>query len=107
MSTKENKALIDFKQKLRDKFSRELVAVKLFGSRATGKVHSESDIDILVLFKNGGRQEEDILNEIICDILNSHGIYFEVVSYNIEEYEQDKRRQWPFVLNLEKEAVAV
>jgi len=45
--------------------------------------------------------------EIICDILNAHGVYFKVVSYGSREYDKDKRQQWPFVLNLEREAVLV
>lgn len=107
LSSEEDKALRDFKHRLKSRCGDELIAIKLFGSRARGDVHSESDIDLLVVFERRTGRLEDLLVEVICDILNIHGIYFEVVSYSRQEYEQSKRQQWPFVLNLEKEAVMV
>lgn len=107
LSCEEEKALLDFRQRLKSRCGDELISIKLFGSRARGDARPESDIDLLVVFEKYTKKVEDILIEVICDILNSRGIYFEVVSYSRQEYEKSKREQWPFVLNLEKEAVLV
>lgn len=107
LSRGEEKALRDFKKKLKSHYGDELISIKLFGSRARGDVHPESDIDLLVVFEKRTKRVESFLVEIICNILNIHGVYFEVVSYSHKEYERSKRQQWPFVLNLEKEAVLV
>lgn len=107
LSPEEHAALQDFKRRLRRRCGDGLIAIKLFGSRAVGDVRPEPDIDLLVIFKRGTKKDENILVETICDILNVHGVYLEVMSYSRQEYEQSKREQWPFVLNLEKEAVPV
>jgi predicted nucleotidyltransferase len=99
--------LQDFKHRLAKRCGDDLISMKLFGSRARGDAHPESDIDLLVIFERRTKRLEDLLNEVLCDILDHHGIYFEVVSYGRREYEQSKRQQWPFVLNLEREAVPV
>lgn len=107
LSPEEEEALEDFKQRLKIRCGDELISIKLFGSRVRGDLHPESDIDLLVVFERHTKRLEDLLVEVICDILNIYEVYFEVVSYSRQEYEESKRQQWPFVLNLEKEAVLV
>ena len=80
---------------------------KLFGSRARGDRHQESDIDILVIFEKHNKEIEDKLIDILCDIVNKFGIYFEVISYSRKKYEESLRHQWPFILNVEKEGILV
>ena len=48
----EKQALKEFKNQLIKKFGSNLVILKLFGSKARGDFHKESDIDVLVIIKN-------------------------------------------------------
>lgn len=107
LSNIEQKALQDLKRRLRRSFGNNLLTVRLFGSRARGDMHRESDIDILVIFENRNREVEEKLIDILCEILNEFGVYFEVVSYSRREYEQSLRHQWPFILNVEKESILI
>ncbi len=45
----EQQALTMFQQELRQQFAEVIQAVLLFGSKARGDSHAESDIDVLVL----------------------------------------------------------
>lgn len=56
---KEQKALTEFKSKLTEKFGSRLVLVKLFGSKARGDFHRESDIDVLVIIKNLSKEDKN------------------------------------------------
>ena len=107
LTKSEKKALRDFKKKLIERYGDELCAIILFGSKARGDAGPDSDTDILLLFKKDAKEYEDSLVEIICETLNVHGIYFEVVSFSRKEYELSKSSQWPFILNLEKEAISL
>lgn len=103
----EQKALQDLKRRLRSSFGNNLLTVRLFGSRARGDIHRESDIDILVIFENRNKEVEEKLTDILCEILNEFDIYFEIVSYSHREYEQSLCHQWPFILNVERESILI
>jgi len=107
LSTIEQKALGELKRRLEENFGSVLNGIRLFGSRARGDKHRESDIDILVIFENRDKEVEEKLTDIICEIVNEFGIYFEIVSYSRREYEETRRHQWPFILNLEREAITI
>ena len=52
-----------------------LVEVKLFGSKATGKDQPESDIDVLVAVETGGVEVEDEILDIAFDTNLKHEVY--------------------------------
>lgn len=107
LSNIEKKALEEFKRRLRAIFGKNFLTLRLFGSRARGNVHCESDIDVLIIFEDYRKPVEEQLIDIICDILNEFGVYFEVISYSRKAYEQSLRRQWPFILNVERESILI
>lgn len=107
LSNIEQKALEELKRRLEENFGSLLAGIRLFGSRARGDKHRESDIDILVIFENRDKEVEEKLTDIICEIVNELGIYFEIVSYSRREYEEARHHQWPFILNVEREAVSI
>jgi predicted nucleotidyltransferase len=62
MSTKNNHILTAVSDLLKTKLSDNLKEVVLFGSRASGKPHQNSDFDILIVLKNklDWKQEREI-----------------------------------------------
>jgi predicted nucleotidyltransferase len=52
-----------------------LVEVKLFGSKATGKDQPESDIDVLVAVVSGSVEIEDRVLDIAFDVNLKHDVY--------------------------------
>jgi predicted nucleotidyltransferase len=58
----EREVLERFVEALREELGDELLAVWLYGSRARGEGHDESDLDVLVLTRNGRRDRERVIS---------------------------------------------
>lgn len=56
----ERRALDEFVESLREELGEELLAVWLYGSRARGERHEESDIDVLVITRDGKRDRSRV-----------------------------------------------
>ena len=75
LKSKDAEALQDFLERLRQVLGINLIEVKLFGSKATGKDQRDSDIDVLVAVENGGVEIEDQVLEIAFDVNLKHDVY--------------------------------
>ena len=64
LKSKDAAAIEEFVGRLRALLGSNLVEVKLFGSKATGKDQLGSDIDVLVSVENGGVEVEDEVLDI-------------------------------------------
>lgn len=68
-------ALEEFVQKVRAVLGNNLIEVKLFGSKATGKDQPDSDIDVLVAVEKNGVEVEDKVFDIAFDTNLKHEVY--------------------------------
>ena len=107
MTKEEKNAVIEFRQRLLDKYPKEIHAVELFGSKARGDFYKESDMDILIIVKQRTPELDDYIIDLVCDILNLKGVYLETVTYTDKEFQEAERLQHPFAINIAREAVVV
>lgn len=105
LSKKEIQAIELLKEGLLGKFGGNLICIKLFGSRARGDTHAESDIDVLLIVKKRTKWFDNYVIDLICNILNEYGVYLETVTMTKKIYDNARKYQYPFVQNIEKEAV--
>lgn len=75
LKSKDAEALDEFLAKLRQVLGINLIDVKLFGSKATGKDQPESDIDVLVAVEDGGIEIEDQVLDIAFEVNLKHDVY--------------------------------
>lgn len=75
LKSKDAAALEEFVERVRAALGNNLVEVKLFGSKATGKDQLESDIDVLVAVQEGGVEIEDQVLDIAFDTNVKHEVY--------------------------------
>jgi len=75
LKPKDAAALEEFLRRLRDVLGNNLIEVKLFGSKATGKDQPDSDIDVLVAVEEGGVEIEDKILDIAFDVNLKHEVY--------------------------------
>ena len=75
LKSKDAAAIEEFVGRLRALLGSNLVEVKLFGSKATGKDQPESDIDVLVSVEKGGVEVEDEVLDIAFDTNLKHEVY--------------------------------
>ncbi|SRR6056297_3452042 len=64
LSEKEEQIIKKFKQELVERFPDEVVTVLVYGSKARGDYHDESDIDVLVIAKESDWKFADKVREI-------------------------------------------
>ncbi|HBR16667.1 MAG TPA: hypothetical protein DD725_03520 [Deltaproteobacteria bacterium] len=103
LTEKEHLAIMEFKKRLVERLGENLVAIKLFGSRARGSYREGSDIDLLIILKKENRETEDILIDTRLEILNEFDVYPEIVSFALSRYQSFRNLQVPFLLNVEKD----
>ena len=73
--SKDAAAIEEFVVPLRTVLGKNLVEVKLFGSKATGKNQPDSDIDVLVAVDKGGVEVEDEVLDIAFETNLKHEVY--------------------------------
>lgn len=93
----ERKILHEFIDQCKTAFGKDLKAVVLFGSRASGEAKKYSDYDILVIAENlprDWRQRDALSLE-----LDRHGI-FEIIFYTSQELEESIHAVNPLIMNI-------
>ena len=82
----EKKAAEEFKQLLENKLKEGFLAIKLFGSKARGDFHQDSDIDLIVVLQKADEKNKDKVFEAVMEILEKYEIYLSVHIYSEKEY---------------------
>lgn len=75
LKSKDAAAIEEFVKEVRAALGNNLIELKLFGSKATGKDQPESDIDVLVAVEKGGVEVEDEVLDIAFDTNLKHEVY--------------------------------
>jgi predicted nucleotidyltransferase len=88
MDAIDDPALRDFRRTLADMYGPALDRVVLFGSRARGEAHAESDYDIAVFLKRlpDPRAERNRLAALRVRILDAGGPFFEAIPFSAADY---------------------
>lgn len=77
----ERRALDHFVELLRKELEEDLLAVWLYGSRARGERHDESDIDVLVIVRNA-RKHRRRIGALSTDVkLAQEGFWFDLMAH--------------------------
>lgn len=105
LAKKEQSAILEFQKQLEFILRSNLVSLRLFGSKVSGKDTKDSDIDIFVLIK---RSSPAIKNEVIdlaFEVNLQYGVYISprVVSLNL--FNNPVFQITPFIKNVIKEGV--
>lgn len=99
----EEKAIAEFKKKVQKQVGSGLMQLRLFGSRARGEGHEDSDLDILVLLKEASTAVRASLFEIAADILLEFEVDISPLVMSQEHFEDMKRRERLLPLEIERE----
>jgi len=80
--------------------SEHVARVILYGSKARGDFDAESDIDLLIVTRDGKEQVDAVLREIEAD-----EPYLSLLVKSADEYAEDQRLQAPLYLSLRREGI--
>lgn len=105
LTQKEEQSLKRFKAILKDRFGSEIKSVFLFGSKARGDSHRDSDIDVLVITRHETWELKEDIGRIATKILLADAVYLSVKVFGDRTFRRLKRLRSPFLRNIAKEGI--
>jgi predicted nucleotidyltransferase len=100
----EKNVVTSFVKELKKKVGDDIVAIRLFGSKARGDFEKDSDIDIFVLVKRKGDVRESI-SDIAAEYVYEYNVPLAPVVYSLFEYEKNRELGSLFFEQVEREGV--
>ena len=91
LTTNEKAAVRDYVAAIREQFPGEVLSVALFGSKARGDAHAESDIDLLVLVDKENREIQSALWRIASDVSLEYNLVLSVRVYAKARWAESQR----------------
>lgn len=105
LKRKDADAVQDFAQKVRAALGEQLIALKLFGSKARGRDAPESDIDVLVVVKEASVKIEDQVLDITFEVNLAHEVYISPRVIARATLDDPVWKMTPFLRSLAKEGI--
>lgn len=105
LQDKDARAVLEFTQKVREAIGESLIAIKLFGSKATGHADPGSDIDLLIEVRENDLKLEDQVLDIAFDVNLAHDVYISPRVIPLAILNDPVWKSTPFLQNIEKEGV--
>lgn len=105
LNKEENLAVGQFIQKVLAVLGDNLHMVRLFGSKARGDSHQESDIDMFMVIGHKGEQVREAITDAELDILLRHQLLITTIMESIEEFNHSANLKTNFFLNVMEEGI--
>jgi predicted nucleotidyltransferase len=94
-----------FSHRIKKTLGRQLVSVFLFGSKARGNSHRDSDTDIYILVKRKRANTSKKIAAATAAILHDHDILLSPVCYDLYEEKENSRLKSFFLEAVKKEGI--
>ncbi|MBI4212394.1 MAG: nucleotidyltransferase domain-containing protein [Deltaproteobacteria bacterium] len=105
LTAQEQKAVQAFKESLQKYCGKNLMELRLFGSRARGEGHEESDVDILVLLQNASSKDRNFIYGLPADIFLEYEINVSPLVMSQEKFQELKDRERLLAKEIERDGV--
>lgn len=103
----ERSALDEFARAVREQLGPELLDLRLFGSRARGEGHAESDLDVAVLVLDGVHSKRHAVYDAAYDASLRHGVSIAPTVIERGTLQQLRDRELLFARELDRDGVAL
>ena len=107
LSADEQTWLDEYRQALNERHAGVVVRMVIYGSKARGDAHADSDLDVLVIVRNDSGALKRTLRDIGYDLAATSWAVPSIIAYKQEEWQHRKERGFPFQRAVERDAVAV
>lgn len=107
LNPKERKAINAFSRRLRKALGKQLLSVKLFGSKARGDSGRDSDIDVFVLIRRQSISSLSKVAKVTSDVWWDYDVLLSPVLYDLDEREKNVQMGSFFFRAVEKEGVEI
>lgn len=107
LSADEQTWLDGYRQALNERHAGVVVRMVIYGSKARGDAHVDSDLDLLIIVRNDSGALKRTLRDIGYDLAATSWAVPSIFAYTQEEWQHRKERGFPFQRAVERDAVAV
>ncbi|OGO40080.1 MAG: hypothetical protein A2Z04_03185 [Chloroflexi bacterium RBG_16_57_9] len=107
LSYQEASALQAYLRALQERFGHQLVDVLLFGSRARGESHPDSDIDVAVILDCADAQDLSLARELAFDIWLNYQVVLSVRAMSLGRWQALADMQNLFYRNIQQDAISL
>ncbi len=97
--------LQELKRSLETFLGDQLVSVILFGSKARGDYHAESDVDVAVIVRGLTRKLKGQILDEVAELELEHHVPVSLLIFSEEEFNHLKKRERRIALDIEREGV--
>jgi predicted nucleotidyltransferase len=100
-------ALAALKERLGSLLGRDLVQLRLFGSRARGDADPDSDVDVAIVFRSSDAGMKVRILDAVARLELETGVPLSTLIIPEEEYRQLLERERRLALDIESEGVSI
>jgi len=107
LSTEEKSALKSFKNLLKQILGKQLIELKLFGSKARGDDRPNSDMDVLIIVATDDWHIRDKVYDVATDVLLQMDVCISPKVISKSRFVQLCKEGTSFIHNVSKDAITV
>ncbi|MFQ6059129.1 MAG: nucleotidyltransferase domain-containing protein [Anaerolineae bacterium] len=107
LSSAENRALEEFKERVLRALSGRIELIQLFGSKARGDYKDGSDLDVLVVLREAEDADDDVVSDLAFDVLLEHAVFISPLVLSEKKYKDLTRYPFSIVHDIEKDGVVL
>ena len=107
LSPDEQTWLEEYRRVLRERHAGVVLRMVIYGSKARGDAHADSDLDVLIIVRNDAGALKRTLRDIGYDLAATSWAMPSILAYTQDEWEDRKEKGFSFQRAVERDAVAV
>ena len=107
LSSEEQTWLDEYRRALNERHAGVVVRMVIYGSKARGDAHADSDLDVLIIVRNDSGALKRTLRDIGYDLAATSWAVPSILAYTQDEWQHRKEKGFPFQRAVERDAVAV
>jgi predicted nucleotidyltransferase len=105
MRTEERNAVLEFAERLKNRYGSMIQEIILFGSKVRGEGDKESDIDILIVLKNLSWEIKKSISELAAKENLKYNVLISTIRYDVKTWEAPVVKASPFGKSVREEGI--